>query len=133
MTAQKMDEILKTIEALKIEDDYGDMVYADVDGVEIEEELIGVRFQDVDTNEVGDVINHLSTNFEREYEDTGVTLNGVSAIALKDFMTGAYIHADDVYGNKVAYVIYSEKGYEWGMDEAEVILADAKVLAKIIL
>lgn len=144
MTAQKMDEIFTVTNQINYDgeiitrvDASDDLIktylYIDEDGYEVE--WLGIRFQDVDTNEVGDIMDHISTQFEgEEYEDTGDYLNGVSAVSLNCFQRG-HTRCDEVYGDKVAYIIApsNHMSGEYGMDEDEIIISQAKVLAKIIL
>ena len=99
---------------------------------DMEYENYGIRIQEEDTESIGEVMEHTSSNFggdfdSEELSDIAGSLDGVSAI---DVHNVRMVTKFGGYEGKVAYLLGSDD-YDIGYDGGEIIMKDPVVLAKL--
>lgn len=99
---------------------------------DMEYENYGIRIQEEDTESIGKVMEHTSSNFGGDFESEGLSdiagsLDGVSAI---DVHNVRMVTKFGGYEGKVAYLLGSDD-YDIGYDGGEIIMKDPVVLAKL--
>lgn len=99
---------------------------------DMEYENYGIRIQEEDTESVGKVMEHTSSNFggdfdSEELSDIAGSLDGVSAIDVHNVRRLAEFGG---YEGKVAYLLGSDDS-DIGYDGGEIIMKDPVVLAKL--